>query len=198
MTRNTITKEALAGALKNLVKGKAFEKITIKDITDFCDISRNTFYYHFTDKYDLLNWIFSSEVLKPVDALFKAGFWGESFVELCQRLLENRGFYLKIFRYTGKHSLQDYLIRFYSKLLEDYLRNIYARIDCSPPEREIQLIARMQAHSYAGIVMDWIYADMDDDHLCCLQQLEELIRKTAEYAAVSQCLPLSGAKKVSA
>lgn len=196
MTRNTITKEALASALKNLVKNKAFEKITIKDITDFCDISRNTFYYHFTDKYDLLNWIFISEVLKPVDALFKAGLWGESFVDLCQRLREDRGFYLKIFRYTGKYSLQDYLINFYSGLLEDYMRRIYARIGCSPPEREVQLIARMQAHSYVGIVMDWIYADMDDDHMCCLQQLEEFIKKAAEYAAVPQRLPLSGAEKV--
>lgn len=198
MARNTITKEALASALKNLVNCKAFGKITIKDITASCQISRNTFYYHFTDKYDLLNWIFSTEVLNPVNALVKAGLWGESFAELCRRLQKDRNFYLRVFRYTGESSLQEYLISFYAGLLEDYVRYACQRTGRSLCEQDLHLIARMQAHSYVGIVMDWICADMDEGCGRRLRQLERLVRRTAEYAEDPRVQPLTGVKKVSA
>ena len=52
-----ITKRALATSLKKLLSQKELTKISIKDITDDCGIQRQTFYYHFTDIYDLVEWI---------------------------------------------------------------------------------------------------------------------------------------------
>ena len=51
-----ITKYALENSLKNLLLQKPLDKITISDITDDCGISRMTFYYHFKDIYDLVEW----------------------------------------------------------------------------------------------------------------------------------------------
>lgn len=195
MPKNTITKDALAVALKELMDTKPFEKITVKDITDACNISRNTFYYHFTDKYDLLNWIFTSEVLTPVYALAESGLLGESFVDLCHRLRQDRAFYLEVFRHSGKNSLQDYLMNFYCTLLRDYMKRSYAQMSSSPSEKKLHLIARMQAHSYVGIVMDWIYAGMDDGYMCFLEQMDDFIRQTANYIAAPRCLLFVGTEK---
>ena len=52
-----ITKRALAASLKRLLAEKPLSKITISDITDDCGINRMTFYYHFQDIYDLIEWI---------------------------------------------------------------------------------------------------------------------------------------------
>lgn len=49
------TQKAIKIALLQLIETKGFEKITVKDITDEAEISRNTFYLHFEDKYDLTN-----------------------------------------------------------------------------------------------------------------------------------------------
>lgn len=51
-----VTKKALEQSLKNLLLKKPLTKITINDITEDCGINRMTFYYHFKDIYDLVEW----------------------------------------------------------------------------------------------------------------------------------------------
>ena len=55
------TKEALATALKQMMKVKPIGKITVKDLVELCGVNRQTFYYHFDDVYDLLEWIFEED-----------------------------------------------------------------------------------------------------------------------------------------
>lgn len=62
------TKRTLANSLKNEMKKKPFSKITVKDITEDCNLNRNTFYYHFEDIYDLLRWMFDDEAVKIVQS----------------------------------------------------------------------------------------------------------------------------------
>lgn len=50
------TKLALEESLKHLLLKKPLDKITINDLTTDCGISRMTFYYHFKDIYDLVEW----------------------------------------------------------------------------------------------------------------------------------------------
>jgi AcrR family transcriptional regulator len=52
-----ITKHALASSLKNLMREKSFDKISVSDICDGCGMNRKSFYYHFKDKYDLATWM---------------------------------------------------------------------------------------------------------------------------------------------
>ena len=59
-----LTEKALAASLKKLLEKKTLDKITVKDITDDCGVNRQTFYYHFHDVYDLVEWIFTEEAKK--------------------------------------------------------------------------------------------------------------------------------------
>ena len=56
-----LTKRALAEALKNRLSKTTLKNITIKDLTDDCGLNRQTFYYHFSDIYELMEWIFVDE-----------------------------------------------------------------------------------------------------------------------------------------
>ena len=47
------TKLVIMRVFENLLSVKPLEKITVKDITDQCGISRNTFYYHYQDIYQV-------------------------------------------------------------------------------------------------------------------------------------------------
>ena len=60
------TKLQLEEAFKKLLLEKPFHKITIKDLTDACYLSRMSFYYHFQDKYELINWVFYTDMLQNV------------------------------------------------------------------------------------------------------------------------------------
>lgn len=57
----------MAASLKKALSKKTLDKITIKEITDDCGIKRQTFYYHFQDIYDLLEWVFLQEGQQIID-----------------------------------------------------------------------------------------------------------------------------------
>ena len=56
----------LAESFKELTLKQPIEKITIKEITDKAGVIRPTFYNHFQDKYELLEWIIMSQIIEPV------------------------------------------------------------------------------------------------------------------------------------
>lgn len=60
------TKRALEASLKKLLLEKPLNKITINDITEDCGVNRMTFYYHFKDIYDLVDWILTEDAIKAV------------------------------------------------------------------------------------------------------------------------------------
>lgn len=59
------TKKSIRDAFFELIEEKGFDSVTVKDITDRALISRNTFYLHYEDKFDLLNKI-SNELMRKV------------------------------------------------------------------------------------------------------------------------------------
>lgn len=63
---NQLTKDAIAKALTDLLQERPIEKITIKDITDRCGINRQTFYYHFSDIYNLMEWTLDKELRRAL------------------------------------------------------------------------------------------------------------------------------------
>ncbi|MEG1932709.1 MAG: TetR family transcriptional regulator, partial [Pygmaiobacter sp.] len=63
MADSAHTKRVLGDSLKELMQKKPLAKISVGDITAHCGINRQTFYYHFKDKYDLVNWIYTSETI---------------------------------------------------------------------------------------------------------------------------------------
>ncbi|MDR1731222.1 MAG: TetR/AcrR family transcriptional regulator C-terminal domain-containing protein [Synergistaceae bacterium] len=174
MSKTALMKKALVDALKALVKEKSLAKITVSDITEYCGISRNTFYYHFNDKYDLINWIFYSETLPEINAFSEPDRWFDGFVRLCRYMQANRDFYLEALDYAGQNSLQDYLVDFYFELLKIHINTIYSQSGCKLADEELFLMARMEAHSYAGIVMDWVKQGMQDDYMARFEQLRRV------------------------
>ena len=59
---STNTKQMLVEALIALSNKKDFSKITVSELVSYCGINRKTFYYHFTDIYDLLEWHLNNEL----------------------------------------------------------------------------------------------------------------------------------------
>ena len=60
------TKRALAAALKDAMARKPLQKITVTELIQAADVNRKTFYYHFSDIYELLKWTLEEEALDEV------------------------------------------------------------------------------------------------------------------------------------
>ena len=70
----------LAESFKELACRQPIEKITIKAITDRAGVIRPTFYNHFQDKYELLEWIIHTQILEPTKPLIHAGMVDEALM----------------------------------------------------------------------------------------------------------------------
>ena len=105
MADSVITKKSLAAALKQELKEKPFSKISIGDICAQCQMNRKSFYYHFRDKYDLVNWIFACEFLSVFPASDDP--W-QNMEHLCRYFYENRDFYRKVLRIKGQNCFGEY------------------------------------------------------------------------------------------
>ena len=105
MADSGITKRALAEALKQLMEELPFSKISVADICEQCDMNRKSFYYHFKDKYDLLNWILDTEFLGTT---LKSGEPDKTSIDrlydLFVYLYENRTLVRKALEIKGQNS----------------------------------------------------------------------------------------------
>lgn len=61
-----MTKRALVASLKELMAEKPLDKITVTDLTEHCGVNRMTFYYHFKDIYDLVEWACVEEATRAL------------------------------------------------------------------------------------------------------------------------------------
>ena len=75
MPRSNQTKQLLAQSLQELMATTPLEKISVNDIVDHANVGRNTFYYHFEDKYDLVNWYFQSGITRFLVELSAYSSW---------------------------------------------------------------------------------------------------------------------------
>ena len=57
-----LTRKAIMKCTLELAEKKSLKKITVKDIADECGITRSTFYYHFSDIYDVLAGVVQAKI----------------------------------------------------------------------------------------------------------------------------------------
>ena len=104
-----LTEKALAASLKKLLEKKTLDKITVKDITDDCGVNRQTFYYHFHDVYDLVEWIFTEEAKKFMNSCVEGRDWKESIEALMDRLLDDKSFIMNTFYSVNRRQLEKFM-----------------------------------------------------------------------------------------
>lgn len=124
MADSSITKRALANSLKELMEELPFVKISIGDICNKCKMNRKSFYYHFKDKYDLVNWIFDTEFSSVLDKNDNPNGW-DLLQELCEYLYSNRVFYRHALKIDGQNSFRSHFHQTLSNIIEIELNRIY-------------------------------------------------------------------------
>ena len=123
MADSNITKRALAAALRELMEQKPFSKINVSDICEKCDMSRKSFYYHFRDKYDLLNWIFDMDFFRIAGAI-EPNPPMKILSTLCDYFYDNRDFYRRALRVTGQNSFLEHYREMVAPLLRSILEGV--------------------------------------------------------------------------
>lgn len=152
--------ELLAESFKALVCIQPIEKITIKEITDKAGVIRPTFYNHFQDKYELLEWIIKKDVLEPMWPLVQAGMIDEALTLVFTSLERNKEFYLKASRLEGQNSFENIVRNCISGMLVEIMRDH----DMFRAPKNLWItpehVAEYYAQSMCYIAMTWLKSGM--------------------------------------
>ena len=148
-----LTKRALAASLKKLLAQKPLSKITIADITEDCGMNRMTFYYHFQDIYDLIDWICQEEGERAFQGRKGYNTWQEGFIALCHAVIENQAFILGVYRSVQREQVENYLGRVVYRLLLDVVEELSQPYSLSEQDRAY--ITNFYKHAFVGVMLDW-------------------------------------------
>jgi probable dihydroxyacetone kinase regulator len=89
------TKRKIADCVKQLMRRQDISRITIQDVMEATGMSRQSFYYHFKDIYDVLEWIMEKDFKQPI-AEKEYDSLEEWVCEIFHVIEKNRPFYEKI------------------------------------------------------------------------------------------------------
>ena len=178
-----ITKKALENSLKNLLLKKPLTKITINDIAEDCGINRMTFYYHFKDIYDLVEWSCFEDARRALEEKKTHDTWQEGFLNIFDEVLKNKPFIMNVYNCVDREHVENYLKPLTDNLImgviNEQLKNMIVR------DEDKKMIARVYSYVFIGIMLDWIKDDMKADPKVIVDRLSLLI-KDSVYEALSR------------
>ena len=174
------TKTALGNALKRILERKPLSKVTITDITDECGLTRMTFYYHFQDIYDLIEWMCIAEAEQALTGKVSTTHWHEGLYNIFQLVLENRHFVYNVYHSVSREHLEKYIYR----LTEDLFAEVVdeASRGYSIPQETKTFIADFYKYAFVGIMFNWIDTNMKEDPKEIVSKLELLIGENIREA----------------
>lgn len=167
---SNITKAALGNSLKNILKNKPLDKVTISDITNDCGVNRMTFYYHFQDIYDLVEWVCVNDAEKALDGKQIYDNWQEGMLNILNLMLENKNFVLNVYHSVSREYLDKYVYRLTGALFLDVVTKLCEGKDIS--EEDKKFIAEFYRYAFVGIVFQWIDENMKEDPKKIIQKLD--------------------------
>lgn len=169
-----ITKKALAASLKKLLREKPLDKVTIIDIVEDCEVNRQTFYYHFQDIYDLIDWIFLTEALVTIDDKKTYATWQQGFLEIFQYVLANHAFVSNMYHSVSRDQLERYLYSVTYELLIGVVEEQAAGMGVRDEDKKF--IADFYKFAFVGLMLDWIRQGMKEDPVKIINRLGVLVQ----------------------
>ncbi|WP_093987680.1 TetR-like C-terminal domain-containing protein [Massiliimalia timonensis] len=175
-----VTKRALEQSLKNLLLKKPLTKITVGDITDDCGINRMTFYYHFKDIYDLVEWSCLEDAKRALEEKKTYDTWQQGFLQIFKAVQENKPFILNVYRCVHREQVEKYLQPLVDQLLLNVINEEAMGITVRDEDK--QFIAQVYSYMFIGLMLDWIKDDMHEDPQQIVEKLYKLIKGSVSMA----------------
>ncbi|WP_312693082.1 dihydroxyacetone kinase transcriptional activator DhaS [Caproiciproducens sp.] len=181
MSDSLITKKAIAASIKELMKKRPLQKISVADIVEHCGINRQTFYYHFKDKYDLVDWIYYNEVVSAVTQNRSIEEWNNVVLDVLNTMKNEQYFYTNALCVTGQNAFQDYFFNVTKGMIGEMLETILQGSQIAPDDKDF--IAEFYSYGLVGIVVQWARRGMKQPPEQIVQRLTHFIDDSKLYAA---------------
>lgn len=151
------TKYRLAQAMKECMKHAPVDSITVKQITEQCKVTRQTFYRNFMDKFDLINWYFGKLLIKSFEHMGRGTTVYDALVKKFTYIREERLFFAAAFRYDSQNSLREHDFKM---ICEFYEQLIYEKTGKAPDE-QLKFLLEMYCQSSVYMTIRWVLGETE-------------------------------------
>lgn len=177
------TKIVLEQSLKELLSVKPLNKITIGDLTEAAGISRMTFYYHFQDIYELIEWTCQHGIQKALKGKKTYDTWQEGMLNIFNAILANRAFVMNVYNSISREQIEKYLYTLVYTLLYDVVNELAQGRNVSTDDQE--KIAQFYKYAFVGIMIDWIKSGMKQKPEDIINHLSVMIHGSIERSVIN-------------
>ena len=167
LTKGEKTKYRLAYAMKECMETTSVENITVKQITEKCGLTRQTFYRNFLDKYDLINWYFDKLLIKSFEHMGRGRTVYDALVKKFTYIREEQMFFATAFRYDEQNSLRQHdfelILQFYENLIYEKTGRV--------PQEKMHYMLEMYCQSSIYMTVKWVTGGL----ICTPEELAAII-----------------------
>ena len=151
------TKQLFANTLEDMMRTTPLQKIRVKDLCGKCGAERQSFYYHFKDKYDLTAWIFMQDYQSSL--LGENDLYNEEHVvRILQKMKDKGAFYKTAFADQSQNAVQQYIVEYFTKLGED---RIIQGLGEDAMTTEARFAVRSHSFACLGHTVEWLNGKSD-------------------------------------
>ena len=154
--KNEETLFLFAKAIKSLIKKQPLDKITVTDIVSTAGKTRQTFYRHFQDKYDLVNWYFEKLVLKSFEEMNQGGSLQEALNLKFAFIEQEHAFFKEAFKSNDYNNL----IHYDFWCIYDFYKKFIYKKTGKDLSKDIDFLLNMYCRGSVDMTVDWVLNDM--------------------------------------
>lgn len=166
------TKKAIINTFGEMLYEMPFDKITVSALVKRCGISPNTFYYHYSDIYELLEcWMSDRMGVYALNS--ENGKWSDVVKKFLKACRNNSRTIYHIFESLSRDSLEKYLFSATNSAMYDFIAQRAS--GRSIPEKRLLEIAEICRYSFVGFFLKYLWNRMEEDVDSSVDSLSELL-----------------------
>lgn len=179
------TKKLFAEALKEIVVQKSFSKVTVSELIRACNVNRKTFYYHFTDVYDLLKWTLEQEAIDVVKKFDLIVDYEEVILFVMDYIEKNDVFLRNIYHSVGIDDLKRFFYTDFIEIITSIIKQIETVNKVTLPKEFETFLSCFYTEAIAGTLLEWIVNKEKYDRQQTIDYISVIFR-TGLPAAIMQ------------
>lgn len=176
------TKEIIARTFTELLEEKSMAKITVKDIVERCGVNRNTFYYHFRDIPDVVEFILKKKWDEILEAPQEKTSILECMEEMASLVRDNRKLMLNVYKSVKRDTFLVYMNEIATYIITEYFEKNLDKFVLN--RDEISILIKYYKCLFIGILMEWLNNALEDDLGVEMRQAVELMSRHPELTSI--------------
>ena len=172
------TKEIIAKTFTEILDEKPMSKVTVRDIVERCGVNRNTFYYHFRDIPDVVEFVLKRKWDEIQEAPQEKNSILECMEEMASLVRDNRKLMLNVYKSVKRDTFLIYMNDVILYIITEYFKKNRNKFQLE--ENEIQILVRYYKCLFVGILIEWLDHGLKEDLGTEMRQAAEVMEKHRE------------------